>query len=408
MVILYLEWNSYGNEDMFAVLKRMGHKVIRMPFSGNKDNEYYKFEDRMDEIINQNPVDFVFSFNYYPPVSIHCQKRNLKYVAWVYDSPYVNVYSYTLINPCNYVFLFDRAFYMEFKSQGINTVYYLPLAVNVDRLDQMIPAESTKQILDTDIAFVGSLYTEEKHNLYQRFEKVSPFAKGYLDGIIQAQLKVYGYNFIQEVLAKDVIEEMKKVHLLHSNTLSVETDEYVYGDYVLSRQVTAIERREILEMLSQKYSVQLHTNDENAVIGNVQNMGLVDYYDGMPYVFKCAKINLNITLRSIKSGIPLRALDIMGCGGFLITNYQEEFLDYFIPDEDFVFYSDYDDLMSKVEYYLNHEEERKRIAKNGHDKVKKYHTFEHRLQEMIKIVSAQDERNVEVTIMNSANKVEEV
>ena len=386
MTVLFLEWNSYCNKDMITAFKNLGHKVICMPFSDRKENEYYDFEGRMDEIVKNNAIDFVFSFNYFPPVSNYCKDAGLKYVAWVYDSPYVNVYSYTLINSCNYVFLFDKAFYMEFKSQGINTVYYLPMAVNSKRLDKMIPAESTKKILNTDVAFVGSLYTEEKHNLYERYKNISPFAKGYLDGIIQAQLKVYGYNFVQEVLPKDIIEEMKRVSPLYSNNVGVQTDEYMYGDYVLSRQVTAIERREILEMLSQKYSVQLHTNDENAVVGNAKNMGPADYYNGMPYVFKTAKINLNISLRSIKSGIPLRAFDIMGCGGFLLTNYQDEFLDYFVPDEDFVFYSDYTDLLDKVEYYLTHEEERKQIARNGHDKVRKYHTFEDRIRDILEVV----------------------
>ena len=45
----------------------------------------------------------------------------------------------------------------------------------------------------------------------------------------------------------------------------------------------------------------------------------------MPLVFQNSKINLNITLRSIKNGIPLRAIDIMGAGGFLLTNYQNDF-----------------------------------------------------------------------------------
>lgn len=55
-------------------------------------------------------------------------------------------------------------------------------------------------------------------------------------------------------------------------------------------------------------------------------MGAVDYYEVMPHVFKQSKINLNITLRSIQSGMPLRAWDIMGAGGFLLSNYQADFL----------------------------------------------------------------------------------
>lgn len=378
MKILYLEWNSYCNIDMYSVFDKMGHTVIRFPFSDHPNEKDYFSEERMEIAIFNENIDFVFSFNYFPPVSTFCQNHNLKYVAWVYDSPYVNVYSYTLINSCNYVFLFDKAFYNEFKRGGINTVYYLPMAVNLERLDNIIPAENIQKILSTDIAFVGSLYTEEKHNLYAKYKDISPYAKGYMDGIIQAQKKIYGYNFIQEVIPKDIILEMKKTHLLHPSNLGIETDEYVYGDYVLSRQVTALERQEILTILSQKHKVQIYTNDENAAIGKAQNMGPIDYYDEMPYVFKCAKINLNITLKSIKSGIPLRAMDIMGCGGFLLSNYQEDFLDYFIPDEDFVFYNDYQDLVGKVEYYLSHDAERQEISQNGHEKMKD-HTWEKRV-----------------------------
>lgn len=388
MTVIYLEWNSYCNEDMFIAFQKAGISIIKIPFSDDTKSTDYFSESRMDESIEDHLVDFVFSFNYFPPVSAYCMKHNLKYVAWVYDSPYVNVYSYTLINPCNYVFLFDKSFYHEFKSQGINTVYYLPMAVNLNRLDKMVPAESTKKILETDIAFVGSLYTESKHNLYARFEGCSPYTKGYIDGLVQAQLKVYGYNFLQEVLPKAIISEMKKVHTLHPNTLGVETEEYIYGDYVLSRQVTAIERKEILTMLSEKYRVQLHTNDVKVQVGKAKNMGPVNYYNGMPYVFKTAPINLNITLRSIKSGIPLRAMDILGCGGFLLTNYQEDYLDYFEPDEDFVFYEDYRDLMEKTEYYLTHPKERKEIACNGHQKMKQ-HTFEKRLTEICRTIKGE-------------------
>ncbi len=390
MTILFLEWNSYCKEDMITAFEKAGHNVIRFPFSDRCEDEEYFTEERFEEALKKHPADFVFSFNYFPPVSACCQKNGVRYVAWVYDSPYVNLYSFTLINSCNYVFLFDRTQYLEFKNQGINTVYYLPMAVNMERLEKIVPSPQVQKMLDADVAFVGSLYREEKHNLYARFDGVSPYVKGYLDGIIQAQLKVYGYNFLQEMLQKDILEEMKRVHHFPTSEWGVETEEFLYGDYVLSREVTALERRQILEMLSENYKVQLHTNDKNVQIGKVHNMGPTDYYNGMPYVFKTAKINLNITLRSIRTGIPLRAMDIMGCGGFLLTNYQEELMDYFVPDEDFVYYTDYRDLMRKVEYYLQHDEEREAIAKNGMAKMAQDHTFDVRVQMMLEVVAETD------------------
>lgn len=50
----------------------------------------------------------------------------------------------------------------------------------------------------------------------------------------------------------------------------------------------------------------------------------MDYYTVMNKIFYLSKINLNITLPSIESGIPQRVLDIMGSGGFVLTNYQPE------------------------------------------------------------------------------------
>ena len=55
----------------------------------------------------------------------------------------------------------------------------------------------------------------------------------------------------------------------------------------------------------------------------------------------------------------------------------------FVPGEDFVYYESKEDLLRKAGYYLDHEEERKAIAKNGHDKVAANHTYRHRVREML-------------------------
>lgn len=79
------------------------------------------------------------------------------------------------------------------------------------------------------------------------------------------------------------------------------------------------------------------------MLSGCSSKGTVSYTAEMPDVFYRSKINLNLTLRSITSGIPLRA-DILGCGGFLLSNYQPELCEYFTPDVDFVYFNDMDDL----------------------------------------------------------------
>ena len=392
MNIFYLEWKSFCNEDMFEILQEMGHTVIKIPFRGLEESE-----DAVNKLLEKSlqtaPCDFLFSFNYFPKVSNFCNNHDIRYVSWVYDSPYIHAYSYTVPNPCNMIFLFDYAMYEELKSAGIPTVYYLPLAVNHRRLGKLKNRQEMARRHSCDISFVGSLYSEQKHRIYDKLQDIAPYTRGYLDGLIRVQIHVQGTNFLQEMLSENILKELEKVYPSDPNASSVLSPKAIYADYILARQVTATERREILEMLgsacggSQKKSIHLYTHDRNLQIPGIYNRGPVDYYDEMPYVFLNTKINLNISLRSIKTGIPLRAMDIMGCGGFLLTNYQEEMFQYFEPDKDFVYYTDYDDLRAKVDYYLRHDEERREIAANGCQKVLSSHNLKLRIESILSILT---------------------
>ena len=139
----------------------------------------------------------------------------------------------------------------------------------------------------------------------------------------------------------------------------------------------------LLDTLSENYNVKLYGPDKPEEMPNVRWCGSAGYFDEMPKVFKASKVNLNVSLKCIQSGIPLRALDIMGSGGFLLTNYQPELAEYFADGEELVMYTSLEDAVAKCIYYLENEEERKQIARNGYLKVKKLFGYEHRLQAML-------------------------
>ena len=388
MKILMMEWKSFGNEDIIAGFTELGHQVKTIPFSNKEVHHNEEIENNIVKEIQDFSPDFVFSFNYFPIISLACKKADIKYVSWVYDNPFVLLYSYTIIYPGNYCFIFDKELYMEFHKAGINTIYYMPLAANTQRLQTMETSpelatfKSSKWKNQADIAFIGSLYTE-KHQFYQRLEGISPYTRGYLEGIMSAQKKVYGYNFIQEILTPNIIEDMMKILPMEPDPRSVATKEFLYAQYVINRQITAMERTELLTTIGQNYNFDLYTPDETLSLPGCINHGKVDYYDMAPFVFKHAKINLNITLRSIKSGIPLRAFDVMGAGGFLLTNYQTDFMDCYVPGEDFIYYENSKDMLDKIAYYLTHEDERIAIAKNGFERTAANHTYKHRIEEML-------------------------
>lgn len=95
---------------------------------------------------------------------------------------------------------------------------------------------------------------------------------------------------------------------------------------------------------------------------------------------QCSKVNLNISLKTIRTGIPLRVLDILASGGFVISNFQEELAEYFRLGEEIITYGDIEELYYLVNYYLQHEEERKEIAARGLQRVKEDFRFEERMK----------------------------
>lgn len=406
MKILIISWNSYG--DIEPVLRRRNAEIIKFRIDKNAVGEELEKQKRLlEEAILGSKPDYVFSYNYFIFVSQICAECDVKYVSWIYDSPFMDLYHPSIINPTNYVFVFDYGVYHEFANGGINTVYYLPLGVDIDSINKLIctgngcvtPKSAgneydIRRSFDYDVSFVGSLYTEKKHNLYDKFSNLPGYEKGYLDALILAQKNIYGDNIFENLLTDDMIRAMQACYPTDPDAINAMTPRQIYSQYVLSRKVTSIERLEILKMLGELNTARklgegrfaLFTHEKDNKITGWINKGELDYYSQMHKVFNLSKINLNITLRSIQTGIPLRAFDIMAAGGFLITNYQAEFAEYFVPGEDIVIYDDYQDLCSKVEYYLSHEKEREEIALNGYQKVVESHNLMARIDEIERIV----------------------
>lgn len=399
MKILYLDIkNFFANGDMLDALERYiddkgNHLAVvkyKYDYDESKVRNDDEFEKRFLETVRRETPDFVFSFNFLPVVSKVCKIDGVKYVSWVYDNPLVYLYSCQIINPCNIVLMFDSKEYSKFVDGGIKTVEYLPLAASVRRLDEIRPTKQQIEKYSADVSFVGSLYTERKQYYDEIAPKLKPYTLGFIDGLIRAQLSVDGINFIEESLPPEVVEDIQKASNLYPYPDGAETLEYLFANFIINRQVTIIERKEILSLVAKHFGVKLYTYSKNRDFEpeGIENMGPADYFTEMPLIFRLSKINLNITLRSIQHAIPLRGYDILGSGGFLLSNYQMDLARHFVPDEDYVYYEDRKDLIRKIDYYLKHEDERKAIAYNAHKKISEEHTFEVRVGQIIDIVKS--------------------
>lgn len=261
---------------------------------------------------------------------------------------------------------------------GAKNVIHMPLAVNVSRLDEMpIPP------LQYDVSFVGSLYEE---NLFDRIKILPEYIKGYLNAIICAQQRIWGYNFIKDMLTPDIVQQLDRYASLQENSQYRWTHQILYAD-MINKKITSMDRTVYLESVTDFFTLDLFTGSNIKKCLKEKKHGSISYITQMTQVFRQSKININISLRSITSGVPLRCLDIMGAGGFLLTNYQPELCEYFEEGKDFIYYEDVGDMLQKIDYFLKHEHERKEIARNGYEKVKANFNYEKKVKEILEIAS---------------------
>lgn len=388
MKVLFMEWKSLGQTDLAAELEKRGWEIVYYPFP--RETESTRLNEQLCEklirAIAGDRFDFVFSFNYFPVISLACNACKIKYVSWTFDSPFIQLYSNTIGFPYNFVFIFDRGTCEDLWNQGIHTVYYLPMAAPAGRYDTYRISEQEREFYSTQISFIGSTYWEKKHRFYDRLGNIGGYTKGWLDGCIQIQKRVYGEFLLERALVPEIMEDLMEHCPLIRNQDGFERLEWVYAHYFLARQVTALERMEILDALSQKWQVDLYTYEQTPKLPKVRNRGTAEVMKEASVIYRCSKINLNISLKSILTGIPLRSFEIMGSGGFLLSNYQQDYEEYFRFGEDYVYYTDYEDLMQKAEYYLTHEKERREIAENGCRKVRSGHTYKERVDCILETV----------------------
>lgn len=388
MNILFYRYNSICEPDIISVLGRLGHKVTEitdeMTDKGLTPGQQARIMQAA--LMGEARYDMVFSVNFFPAVSEVCNIVRLPYVGWIVDSPVMELYSRSLRNRWNRIFMFDRAMYEEFYPKNPEGIFYMPLASDTERLDGVIASitREDRERFGAEVSFIGSLYTEKCP--YNRMKNSDSYLKGFLDGLIEAQLRVYGYNFLEECLTDGLVEAFKKEVPFYEFPENAErNDRAAMAHLYLGNKVTEQERLRLLGSISESFRLDLYTGSDAALLPRVNFRGLAKTMTEMPKIFNLSKINLNFTSKPIRTGLPQRIWDILGAGGFVLTNYQSELPEYFEIGRELEVFSDESELLDKIGYYLSHEELRKEIAFNGYKRAKEEHSLELRLGRLLEL-----------------------
>ena len=384
-ILVYDLFGSFQTDDLIFYLRKMGHECKFVQYILDDKVKNDEFEEAMNCELASNSYDVVFTTNYYPIVARICNEKNIYYISWTYDSPPEITSPDTLDYDTNRLFFFSKYDYQSIKNEyGLDNVYYLPLAVNTERLDKIMPMPE----YESDVALVGGLYNSDSFLGLKSI--MSKEQQLYLDAVIAVQMKYSGSVVVDEALTRDFIEGVCEYYRSQSEYAVQPNKQQLF--YSICSHITHMDRIGLLRLCAGK---GLHTrlylsplskqNRELLESHNVELCDCVNYENELPAVFKSAKINLNPTLRANRTGIPLRVVDVLGSGGFLLTTHQAEMDDFFDSDE-IIYYENAEEALDKVQYYLAHEEERIKIARSGYERIKKDFSFPDRIAKMFSTI----------------------
>ena len=402
--VLYVATNEIQLLDLPKRLDEMGYLVYTASLNISVDGYNDSACKRLEEVIAEYNPGYVISYDFVESVSRACFLRDVPYIAWVYDSPQKELYTKDAFNSCNYIVVFDKAQQKRLIDIGLKNVIHEQLAIHAGKISRDIDL-ITDEDDSYDISFVGQLYKYD--NLDTIYDKAPEDVKREVDGIFESCFMKWGDDLsIYGTLSDKAIEYFIACdNKIISNVYPYMSNRFFYESAIISRMLANRERVHILNRLAQAHKMYFFTFDKNLSQlhkdVNIQPGAKYDYE--VSKIYNRSRININLTLHSIESGASQRVFDVMGAGGFLISNYQKELTELFEEDKEIVLFRNEEELLKKIDYYLSHEEERKAIALRGQKKVLSSHDFSDGLNRVINYVDI-DIKRKDTSFFDTAKK----
>lgn len=382
-IAVYFNSEEIVKDDIVWGLLELGIEVERPEYRVPLQEYQEEQVEQILPLIVQRT--FVITQDFSAVVARACDAAHIPYISWVYDSPQRSLYLKEALLPMNYIFVFDKKQCERLKAIGIQHVFHQPLAGNIAKASILKITDEDIEKYSSDISFVGQMYQRSYQESF--FRCAPPEAKEQFDLFFSKTVCNWkkGCTIFNQ-LGPDANEYMLR-GLIEQDYNNYRIDKKYAGEVlIVATTIAGMERKAVLCEAAQLGQCDLYTNSlvEEKAFANVRIHPPIDYNSEIYKVYFSSKINLNITMRAIESGIPQRIFDIMSVGGFVLTNEQEEIEELFTPGVDLVTFQSLDEMKDKIGYYLSHERERIRIAMNGYQKVRDYYSYPHQLTTILK------------------------
>ena len=394
MKILYV-YGLSTEKNIVQTLRKLQCDVMEYPEVQDTSNMDEEEINALVAYVKEHGITHLMSIHLIYNVAVAAYWAGIKYISVIWDAPYLK--AYTVMGTLDNIWYsaFDKLDAERMRQGGCPHVMYQPLSVNRENILAWKKRFLAKRRYIHDISLIANLYED---NAYDRCLDLLPEnMQAYFRSIFEeAAFKWDGVNRVYGKTGQEILEYMKLVSptLKINNPYNVEDVRYFEAMYLI-RKLANIERVCVLNLLAEDHDVYLYTYSEvdETLMPKVHRRPPVQVGEATSFIYAGTKINLNIALKGIEGGTTQRIMDIMGAGGFVLTNYCEETAELFEEDKEIVMFRTPEELIQKVDYYLEHEEEREQIARAGHEKAMNDYTYEKKIKRLLDWVT-EDEGGV--------------
>jgi glycosyltransferase involved in cell wall biosynthesis len=164
---------------------------------------------------------------------------------------------------------------------------------------------------------------------------------------------------------------------------SVKAPEIIFcGNNYVNQFELSIKRSQMVDFLKKEYGSRFGVYGTNWQYNDGNYMG---DQKGEAHIYRACKIGINLSHFDYERYSSDRMFRLMGCGALCMTHrYAGLHLD-FEPGVNVVAWDTFEHLKHQIDYYLEHEDERKQIAQAGADKIHTTHTFDAMIANLIEI-----------------------
>ncbi len=369
---------QYSTRDLYLACKKMG---INAEFCIENDLSEYMIDIYVFKKMLELKPDIIVHINYNKLASFARNFNNLIHVNyaqdpldWLFTEDYKN-------SLCDNEFIatiyndYYRFTEIDYPKERVIDV---TLCSNDDVYKPYDLTEDEKVKYSADICFLGHnadlkkylkvQYADEIYNtigdlLYKHVYKTGKFVITNED--IEQILKIYKLEDMKELFNAPII--LNILSIIHKR---------VMVDWIIDAGYTNIKL----------WGNNWDTNEKYKPFA----MGVAQNGDVLSKIYNCSKINLgNNTFLSA----PFRAFETILSKGFYLTNIVDEKYDasslnkILNFDEDLAVFRNKEELLEKVDFYLNNEKQRQELIEKSYEKVKKYGTSDYIVKKIIEEIS---------------------